>query len=379
MEDPTDLVVGSIGSDEAIPKIRTRSGYEVEEVIRAFQVNLGETGPISSGRCIHYSADIICSGALEIWMRYCMEYAVDHIGAASPRIFLYLKKRFDEIETLANKYDSETLYANYEFQAKIGEIVLILKDSIRRTKVALPKIHFSCFNDAWLSEARSTRTNFQPVQRVFNQQKDSQSMAIAANEIAKAVEDGGTEAALFWMRWLLDTDAGLKKTKGQGLSTLQRGPAGWPDKMRTSVGFFLANLAAEIYKDLAARGKIRMNEEFIAIVDLYRFPNKRILTTRRRLDLLCLMFQLLCEVPRWRVPAAPVLVKDPIVMRKGLVHLENFFREVLAYKMPMIDIMKEAKKVKQQMKKKNTINTKQSVLENRLAAYDAAVNDFMSK
>ena len=181
------------------------------------------------------------------------------------------------------------------------------------------------------------------------------------------------------MRWLLDTDAALRKKQGGfGLSNIPRGPPGWPDKMRTSVGFFLAQLAAEIYKDLAARGKIRMNEEFLAIVDLYRFPNKRILTTRRRLDLLCLMFQLLCEVPRWRVPAAPVLVKDPVVMRKGLVHLENFFREVLAYKMPMIDIMKEAKKVKQQMKKKNTVNTKQSALENRLAAFDAAVNDFMS-
>jgi hypothetical protein len=351
----------------------------VDEVVRAFQVNLGETGPISAGRCIHYSADIICSGALEIWMRYCMEYAVDHIGAASPRIFLYLKKRFDEIEQLASHYDSETLYANYEFQAKIGEIVLILKDSVRRSKVTLPKIHFSCFNDAWITEARSTRTQFQPVQRSIHPQKDAPTMTIAANEIAKAVEEGGTEGALFWMRWLLDTDTSLKKAKGQGLSAVSRGPPGWPDKMRSNVGFFLANLAVEIYKDFATRGKIRMHEEFAAIVDLYKTPNKRILTTRRRLDLLCLLFQLLCEVPRWRVPAAPVLVKDPVVMRKGLVHLENFFREVLAYKMPMIDIMKEAKKVKQQMKKKATMNTKQTALENRLAVYDAAVNDFMSK
>ena len=39
--------------DEEIPKIRTRSGYDVGEVIRAFQVTLGETGPAAAGRCIH--------------------------------------------------------------------------------------------------------------------------------------------------------------------------------------------------------------------------------------------------------------------------------------------------------------------------------------
>jgi uncharacterized tellurite resistance protein B-like protein len=127
-----------------------------------------------------------------------------------------------------------------------------------------------------------------------------------------------------------------------------------------------------------------MNEEFAAIVDLYRFGSnyKAILTARRRLDLLCLMFQLLCEVPRWRVPAASALVKDAVVLRNGLVHVENFFREVLAYKMApgSVDIIKEAKKTKNIVKKKlSEKGQKADALTKRLAAFDAAVDDFMSK
>ena len=327
--------------------IRTRSGYEVGEVIRAFQVTLGETGPLAAGRCIHYSADIICSGALQIWMRHCMEYAVDHIGCGAPRIFFYLKKRFEELNALAATHDTETLYNTYEFQMKIGEIVLILKDCIRRTKVAIPKIHPSCFSEQWLNESRSTSTNFISTQRVYRQESDAACMNVAANEIVKGVEEGATEKALFWMRWLIDTDTSMRKrNSGFGLTNLSRGAPGWPDKQRTTVGFFLANLAVETYKDLAARGKMRMNEEFSSIYDLYRFPYKSLLTARRRLDLLCLMFQLLCEVPRWKIPAAAQLVKDPVVLRKGISHVENFFREVLAYEMPTINIIKEAKKAK---------------------------------
>ena len=371
-EDPPD-------ADDPQNKVRTRSGYEVGEVIRAFQITLGETGPLAAGRCIHYSADIVCSGALQVWMRHCMEYAVDHIGCGAPRIFFYLKRRFEELNTLAATHDTETLYSNYEFQMKIGEIVLILKDCIRRTKVALPKIHSSCFTEQWLAEARSTNTNFISTQRVYRQESDASCMGIVANEIVKAIEEGATEKALFWMRWLIDTDTSMRKNNsGFGLTNLSRGTPGWPDKQRTSVGFFLANLAAETYKDLAARGKMRMNEEFLAIFDLYRFPYKNILTSRRRLDLLCLMFQLLCEVPRWKIPAAAALVKDPVVLRKGIAHVENFFREVLAYEMPTTDIIKEAKKAKAKITKERTDkDKKKDKIEEQLAIYDKAIDSVM--
>lgn len=377
-EDPT----GYNQDEEAIPKIRTRSGYEVGEVIRAFQVTLSETGPLSAGRCIHYSADIICSGALHVWLRYCMEYAIDHIGSGAPRIFFFLNKRFQELTALASQHDTDSLYNNHEFQAKIGEIVLILKDCVRRTKVALPKIHPSCFDEQWLSGARSTHTNFLSVQRTFRADSDAQCMSHVGNEIVKAIEEGATEKALFWMRWLLDMDGAMKKKQsGYGLTKLNRGPPGWADKQRTSVGFYLVILAGETYKDLAVRGKMRMDEEFASIIHLYRFPHKNILTARRRLDLLCLLFQLLCEVPRWKVPAAATLVKDPVILRKGLTHVENFFREVLAFEMPKVDVIKEAKRAKNKVVKnaKSDTDQKKTSIEQQLALYDVAVNNYMGR
>jgi hypothetical protein len=41
-----------------------------------------------------------------------------------------LNKRFKELSSLAAGLGTEELYHNYEFQIKIGEIVLILRDRI---------------------------------------------------------------------------------------------------------------------------------------------------------------------------------------------------------------------------------------------------------
>lgn len=73
------------------------------------------------------------------------------------------------------------------------------------------------------------------------------------------------------------------------------------------------------------------------------WPNK-LLSQKRRMDLLCLAIQVVCEVPRWKVPAAAALVKDPVQLERAVSHAESFFREVLAFDPPQGDISKEAKK-----------------------------------
>ena len=373
------------GEDETDPmeRAKTRSGYEVGEAIRAFQVTLAETGPLAVGRCLHYSADVICSGALQVWVRHCMEYAIDHIGSVSPRIFFYLNKRFKELSTLTAGLGTEELYNNYEFQIKVGEVVLILRECPRRTKVALPKVHPSSFDEGWLKDARTVHTDFYVAKKVSLQENDAPCMLIVANEIMRAIEEGATEKALFWMRWLLDSDAAIRKKLGGngGLSNFARAPPGWPDKQRTFVGFFLANLAAEAYKDLALKGKMRMNEEYQALLDLYRNPSKTLLSPRRRLDLLCLMFQLLCEVPRWKTPTAPPLVRDEVVMRKAISHVEHFFREVLSFEPVKTNILKEAKKAKAiiAVKKLNDKEQKRQALEAHLKRNDNILMDILNK
>ena len=45
-------------------EITTRSGYILRDLARTFLQCLGEAGPNSAGKLIHYTADIICSGGL---------------------------------------------------------------------------------------------------------------------------------------------------------------------------------------------------------------------------------------------------------------------------------------------------------------------------
>ena len=79
--------------EEKEPELTSRSGYEVRDVVRAFLQALGEAGAISSGKLLHYTADMISSGGLLLFERLCYDYAFDHIGIASPRIFYYLHNK----------------------------------------------------------------------------------------------------------------------------------------------------------------------------------------------------------------------------------------------------------------------------------------------
>jgi hypothetical protein len=122
-----------------------------------------------------------------------------------------------------------------------------------------------------------------------------------------------------------------------------------------------------------------MNEEFNAILQLFLIPRKTI-SQKRRQDLLCLAIQIVCEVPRWKIPAAPALVKDPLALERAIGHAESFFREVLAYDPPVGDLPKEAKKPVKAvaLKAKTNKQLHQLNVEEHLAAYDAAIDKWLT-
>jgi len=70
-----------------------------------------------------------------------------------------------------------------------------------------------------------------------------------------------------------------------------------------------------------------MHEEFQTLMDLWRS-----LSVRKQI--LTVLTQILCEVPRWKVPAAPTLIKDPVAMSQAIRQVPKFFREVVAYDPP---------------------------------------------
>jgi len=63
---------------------RTRCGYTPSESIRAFDKAMLESGVIGTGKALHFGADILTSGGIDSFVRSIWDYAISHVGIASP-------------------------------------------------------------------------------------------------------------------------------------------------------------------------------------------------------------------------------------------------------------------------------------------------------
>jgi hypothetical protein len=168
--------------------------------------------------------------------------------------------------------------------------------------------------------------------KVWRPEGDSPILRTAGAELCKAIADGSIEKALFWIKWLFEEEAKMRKeVKGASLTTYERAPAG--SKQKAGVAFFILSFYAEIYKELAAKQLVRMHEEFQSILDIWRSDDKQIQGGARK-QILTILTQILCEVPKWKIPAAPPLIKDPVAMSQAIRQVPKFFKEVVAYDPP---------------------------------------------
>jgi len=350
----------------------SRKGYALKDLARSFLQVLGETGPVASGQLLHYTADLICSGGLDLWQTLCWDYAFTHIGLASPRIFVYLKKKFGELKELNEKLPFTTFITNHNVQQGTFEVSLILQGCPKRPKVKMPSVpHDTHENETWfLSNARSPERA--AVRKAWDRSHDLAQLLQGANEMVSAVMEGALEKALFWVRWLQEEDVLMVKKLGGGLSTLERGPPHLNSKQRKNPAFFLCSVAAEVYKEFATKGLVRLHEEFQTLLDLYRSSDK-LFGAARRQDALILMIQIITEVPRWKVPAAPSLVKDPLVLGRAIGQAEIFYKEILAYPLPTKPLPSRVTAIG---KKKVIVTTKEDVLAHHLASLDDAIMSF---
>ncbi len=361
------------------PEIRTRSGYKPVDCLKALEMALMSSGLVNTGKALHFATDLVVSGGYSIFIRTLWSFAIEHIGIGSPRIFVYLKKRIGELDAMVSRIDDDTLYKTDEFQTRISELIFVIRECPMRTRVPWPKVGPETHREGWLRAVSTNATETEVVRRVFKSESDLYPLHIVSCELLKSCSEAATEKALFWVRWLLDEDARLRKENhGAGLSTLDRGPASLKGKQRTDVGFYLLQLFVEAYKEYAAKHTIRMTEEFQALSDLYKNGDKRISAKHRR-DVLALMVQILCEVPRWKVPAAPTLIKDPAALSRAIQQAPNFFKEVLVHP-PVIlpnntsifTTGKQSQTQKDKAKQGQTIHT-------QFSAFDAAMEAYLNK
>ena len=115
---------------------------------------------------------------------------------------------------------------------------------------------------------------------------------------------------------------------------------------------------------------VRMHEEFQALLDLYRAPDA---SQKRKTDTMSVMIQILTDVPKWKVPAAPTLVSDPKVLERAVSQAEAFFREVLALPLPSKLLPPRVTGLKQ---KKAKEPSKEEQLQQRLELINQATMSF---
>jgi hypothetical protein len=222
----------------------------------------------------------------------------------------------------------EALYKNPEFQYKIAEVVLVVQTLPRKGKLIWPKVPEETHAPTWFQTVPQARES-EAVLKVWNLQNDQPIMRIVGNHILQACEEVNIDKALFWLKWLLDED---KRIRNQGigytLTTSKRSGSGSVKTDKAEIGYFIAAILAEAYKDLARRNLVRMHEEFQCLLDLWKGKQSRT-TSRQKQECLALMIQIISEVPRWKIPAAQPLIKDPILMSRAVQQSVRFFQEVV--------------------------------------------------
>ena len=317
------------------PTIRTRCGYPPNEVLQSLIKTLSEAGTLSTGRVLHFTADLICSGGLNSFLRVLWDYALLHIGIASPRVFVYLKQRTNDILSMMKTLPDETAYSTEEFQIRIGELILVLRDAPTRSVVPWPKVGPETHDETWIRSIKvDSVTESAALRIVWKPEGDMGILRTAGSYLCKAINEGSVDKALFWIKWLLEEDTLVRKMqKRASLSTIERGPAGLSSRQRTDVSFFILHLYGEIYKDLASKQLVRMHEEFNALIELMKDPPKGMGTGSKK-QIFTILTQILTEVPKWKVPAAAPLIKDPVYLARAVRMVPNFFHEVLSYDAP---------------------------------------------
>ena len=357
-------------NDEPI-NLRTRCGYKPSECIHAFETNLTDSGGMAIGKCLHFGTDLICSGGLHTFFKILWEHALTHINIGSVRVFMYLKKRMTEIDNLVKTFPDETLYNSKEFQTKVGEIIIILHDAPKHPKLTWPKVGPETHDGNWIKTATGT-SETDIVRKIWKADGDMLILKLIGNEICKSLAEHSLERVLFWMKWLFEEESKLKKeNKKNALSTYDRGGKG------SEVSYYLLSLFGEFYKELASKNEIRMHEEFLSIIEIFKAQDTRF-TTAFKKNLLAMCARILCEVPRWKIPAANPLIKDPLVLARAVQETPKFFMEVLQY--PSISSGNLQKLLKKKGKAETVKkDTKKLTMEEQFSAFDKAMEAYMTK
>ena len=383
MDKPKPTILGQVNAATAAaaekPVVKTRFGYDAKDCVRSLQDVLSQSGPSATGKALHFTADLICSGGFEIWIRLIWSYVFQHVHLTSLRIFVYLQQRTKDLEEMVKALDLEEVYKNPEFQHRISELTLVVQTLPRQSKIAWPKVPEETHDKIWLQSVPKARDS-EAVNKVWDSQHDEPVLRFVANQILMACGEVNIEKALFWLKWLLDEDKRVRKSHGGlgSLTTSRRSGNGAAKVDKSEVGYYIVAVLAEAYKDLARRGLVRMHEEFQELLNLWRGKQER-LSSKQKQECMAYMILVITEVPRWKIPAAQPLIKDPTVMSRAVQQSVRFFQEVLVKPRVNSIMPKDLSGANGKGKKKAVIVGKQDSSEDKMRLMDEMVMAFIQR
>jgi len=276
--------------------------------------------------------------------------------------------------------DIEETYKNPEFQHRVSELVIVVQTLPRQNKITWPKVPPETHDLTWLHAVQKAKES-DAVNKVWDPRQDKPILRFVANQILFACEEVNIERALFWLKWLFDEDKKVRsENKGlASLTTYRRSGLGGSKMDKSEVGYFIVAVLAEAYKDLARRGLVRMHEEFQELINLWRGKQTR-LSSKQKHECIAFMILVVTEVPRWKVPAAQPLIKDPTVMSRAVQQSVRFFQEIVIK--PRVNSIVPKDLVASKSKKTKavvTIGAKMDSTEDKMRLMDEMVMEFISR
>jgi hypothetical protein len=277
--------------------------------------------------------------------------------------------------------DLEETYKNPEFQHRVSELVIVVQTLPRQNKITWPKVPPETHDLTWLNAVQKAKES-DAVNKVWDPRQDKPILRFVANQILFACEEVNIERALFWLKWLFDEDKKVRaENKGlASLTTYRRSGLGGSKMDKSEVGYFIVAVLAEAYKDLARRGLVRMHEEFQELINMWRGKQTR-LSSKQKHECIAFMILVVTEVPRWKVPAAQPLIKDPTVMSRAVQQSVRFFQEVVIK--PRVNSIVPKDLVASKSKKTRAVaslpGAKTDSTEDKMRLMDEMVMEFISR
>lgn len=281
------------------------SNYAMKDVIKELTTKLA-TQHINLSQ--HWTAELICSGAILQLFDIIMDNFCIHINVSNPRLAGYFLQRFGEVKKRIidlSKVDPLQVRNDPIVRTVFCEIIGVLCLSSQKKLIAKPRIHSEDLTIE--SVARKRRlTSSTPASGLFRAGDPTECLA-PIDELYDAMIRRDTGRTIYWIYWLWEWDAARRKVYGSNVCVI-RGHDTIPAKLSTDIIWLIYEVI------MLASTTLPPDASFAprACLELYKkeyCENGSSIVRRKRFPLIQIAAQFVAERP----PLLPLVINTGIL------------------------------------------------------------------